>query len=126
VLALAALRLGARHADALDTDALAVAATSANAQRNGLADRVDVREGSLPAEPAERHALVIANLVAAVLVDLAPRLAAHVAPGGRLIAGGIIDARAAEVIEAMGSAGLAVITRRDADEWVTLALEHRA
>ena len=126
VLALAALRLGARHADALDTDALAVAATSANAQRNGLADRVDVREGSLPAEPAERHALVFANLVGAVLVDLAPRLAAHVAPGGRLIAGGIIDARAAEVIEAMGSAGLAVITRRDADEWVTLALEHRA
>jgi len=126
VLALAALRLGARHADALDTDALAVAATSANAERNGLADRVDVREGSLPAEPAERHALVIANLVAAVLVDLAPRLAAHLAPGGRLIAGGIIDARAAEVIEAMSSAGLAVITRRDADEWVTLALEHRA
>jgi len=126
LLALAALRLGASHADAFDTDALAVAATRANAERNGLADRVAVSEGSLPPETAEHYALILANLVAAVLVDLAPRLSAHLAPGGRLIAGGIIDGRATEVIDAMGAAGLAVATRRDADEWVTLALEQRA
>jgi ribosomal protein L11 methyltransferase len=123
VLALAALRLGALHADALDTDALAVAATRANAERNGLTDRVDVREGSLPAEAEERYELILANLVAAVLVELAPRLAAHLAPGGRVIAGGIIAARAGEVVEAMAGAGLDVATRRDADEWVTLVLE---
>jgi len=123
VLALAALRLGALHADALDTDALAVAATRANAERNGLADRVEVREGSLPGEPAERYELVLANLVAAVLVELAPRLVAHLASSGRLIAGGIIEGRAGEVIEAMRAVGLGVAARRDADEWVTLALE---
>jgi ribosomal protein L11 methyltransferase len=123
VLALAALRLGALHADALDTDALAVAATRANAERNGLTDRVDVREGSLPAEAEERYELILANLVAAVLVELAPRLAGHLAPGGRVIAGGIIAARACEVVEAMAGAGLDVATRRDADEWVTLVLE---
>lgn len=125
VLALAALRLGSRQADALDTDPLAVTATRANAERNGLADRVDVSEGSLPVEPAERYELVAANLVAAVLVDLAPRLAGHLAPSGRLIAGGIIDQRAGEVTGAMSAAGLEVVTRRDADEWVTLALESR-
>jgi ribosomal protein L11 methyltransferase len=126
VLSLAALRLGALHADALDTDALAVAATRANAERNGLADRIEVSEGSLAEEPRERYALVLANLVAAVLVDLAPRLATHLAPGGRLIVGGIIETRAGEVVDAMRAAGLAVATRRDADEWVTLALESRA
>jgi ribosomal protein L11 methyltransferase len=123
VLALAALSLGAQRADALDTDALAVVAARANAEHNGLADRIEVGEGSLPEQPGGRYPLILANLVAAVLVDLAPRLAAHLAPRGRLVAGGIIDGRAGEVIGAMGAAGLAVATRRDADEWVTLALE---
>ena len=123
VLSLAALRLGARHATALDTDLLAVTATRANAERNGLADSVEAREGTLLLEAEERYALVLANLVAAVLVELAPRLAAHLAPGGRLVAGGVIDGRAGEVIEAMATAGLAVVERRDESEWVTLALE---
>ena len=126
ILSLAALRLGAAHATALDTDALAVAATRANAERNGLADRVEAREGTLLPEPVERFDLVLANLVAAVLVDLAPRLAAHLAPRGRLVAGGIITGRAGEVIEALGAAGLAVDERRDDGEWVTLALQARA
>ena len=123
VLSLAALRLGAVHATALDTDSLAVAATRANAERNGLAGGVEAREGTLLPKAEERYELVLANLVAAVLVDLAPRLAAHLAPGGRLVAGGIIAGRAAEVIAAMAATGAAVVERRDDGEWVTLALE---
>ncbi|HET6380893.1 MAG TPA: 50S ribosomal protein L11 methyltransferase, partial [candidate division Zixibacteria bacterium] len=72
ILALVALRLGADHADCLDTDASAVQATAANAAANGLADRVSVRHGSLPDAPVgEPYPLVLANLVAAVLVRLA-------------------------------------------------------
>jgi ribosomal protein L11 methyltransferase len=122
VLALAALRLGAEEAVGYDTDPLAVDAARANAERNGLGERLAVRHRSLPASADERYPLVLANLVAAVLVDLAPRLAAHVEPGGVLIAGGIIDAREDEVIEAFGAAGLAVAERRDDGEWVALRL----
>ena len=126
ILALAALRLGARRAIGLDTDPLAVEATRANADRNGLGARIEVVEGSLPVVPAERHALVLANLVAAVLVDLAPRLADHVANAGTLLASGIIEPRAGEVIDAMAGAGLAVTKRRDDGEWVSLSLAHDA
>ena len=126
VLSLAALRLGALHATALDTDLLAVAATRANAERNGLADGIVAREGTLLPEAEERYQLVLANLVAAVLVELAPRLAAHVAQGGRLVAGGIIVGRADEVIGALAAAGLAVVERRDDGEWVALAMEPSA
>jgi ribosomal protein L11 methyltransferase len=122
ILSLAALRLGASRAVGLDTDPLAVAAARANAERNGLADRLEVAEGTLAPEPAERHPLVLANLVAAVLIDLAPRLAAHVAPGGALVASGIIEPRAAEVVDALVAAGLRVIRRRDDREWVSLHL----
>jgi ribosomal protein L11 methyltransferase len=126
ILALAALRLGAEHAVALDTDPLAVASTRANAVRNGLGERVEVAAGTLPERAARRYPLVLANLVAAVLVELAPRLAAHLGPGGTLLAAGIIEGRADEVIDAMAAAGLAVGEGRDDGEWVTLRLEHAA
>jgi ribosomal protein L11 methyltransferase len=126
ILALAALRLGAAHVVACDTDAGAVASTRDNAARNGLADRIEVAQGSLSAIPAERFELVLANLVAAVLVELAPRLAAHLAPTGTLLASGIIEPRAGEVVDATAAAGLEVVTRRDDGEWVSLALRHAA
>jgi ribosomal protein L11 methyltransferase len=126
ILALAALALGAECADALDTDPLAVDATRTNAERNGVGDRVAVRQGSLSQVPDERYPLVVANLVAAVLVELAPRLAAHLAPGGTLLASGIIEPRAGEVTEALAAAGLAVDARRDDGEWVSLRLRQPA
>jgi ribosomal protein L11 methyltransferase len=125
ILALAVLRLGARHAVGLDTDALAVAASRANAARNGLGDRFEVREGTLPAKAAERYPLVIANLVAAVLVALARPLARHLAPKGTLLVSGIIEPRATEVIHAMTAADLRVADRRNDGDWVSLYLEHR-
>lgn len=126
VLALAALRLGADRAVGIDTDPLAVEATRANAERNDLAGRIDARLGTLPEEVDDRYELVLANLVAAVLVDLAPRLAAHLAPSGSLLASGIIEPRAADVIAAMAEAGLRQVDRRDDGEWVSLRLQHAA
>ncbi len=125
ILALAALRLGAERAVCYDTDLLAVAATLANAEANDLADRVTAHEGSLPAAPArEPYPLVLANLVAAVLIDLASPLAAHTAPDGTLLASGIIEGRADEVLAALTGAGFALEGRLDDGEWVSLQLRH--
>jgi ribosomal protein L11 methyltransferase len=125
ILALAALRLGAERAVCYDTDPLAVEATVANARANDLADRVTAREGSLPAEPtAQQYPLVLANLVAAVLVDLAGALAAHTAAAGTLLASGIIEGRAEEVLAALTAAGFALEGRLDDGEWVSLHLRH--
>jgi len=126
ILALAALRLGAERAVCYDTDPLAVEATLANAAANGLADRVIVNLGSLPAEPGDAYLLVLANLVAAVLIDLAVPLAAHTAPGGTLLASGIIETRADEVLAALGAAGLALENRLDDGEWVSLRLQRES
>jgi ribosomal protein L11 methyltransferase len=126
ILALAALRLGAGRAVGIDTDPLAVVASRDNAERNSLADRFTAREGTLPAAAEERYPLVLANLVAAVLVELAGPLAAHLAPGGTLLASGIIEPRASAVEDAMGAAGLDVGERRLDGEWVSLRLERPA
>lgn len=127
ILALAALRLGAGRADACDTDPLAVEATRANAVANGLAERVTAWQGTLPAAPAaEPYQLVLANLVAAVLVALAARLVAHTAPGGTVLASGIIEGRAAEVRDAFTAAGLSIAAERHDGEWVSLRAERVA
>ncbi len=123
ILALAALRLGAQRADCLDTDPVAVKSTLANAAANGLADQLVATAGTLPSHPAgEPYPLVLANLVAAVLIELAEPLAAHVAAGGTLLASGIIEGRADEVLAAFASVGFVVEERLDDGEWVSLRL----
>jgi ribosomal protein L11 methyltransferase len=123
ILALAALRLGAERTVGYDTDPLAVEATLANADVNGLADRVTAHLGSLPSKPqGEPYSLVLANLVAAVLIDLAEPLAAHTAPGGTMLASGIIETRADDVLATLTAAGFVLAQRLDDGEWVSLRL----
>jgi ribosomal protein L11 methyltransferase len=122
ILAIAALALGAGSAVGVDTDELAVDAARANAGRNGFGERFRAIHGSIVEVPGDRYPLVLANLVAAILLREAASLAARLAPEGVLIASGIIEPRAIEVIEAMRAAGLAVDARRDDGEWVSLRL----
>lgn len=125
ILSLAALRLGARQAVGYDTDPLAVEASTANAQANDLGDRFEARQGTLPGAAEEPFPLVVANLVAGVLIELGSRLAAHAAPGGTLIASGIIEDRSDEVESALGRAGFDVTDWITEGDWVTIRFTMR-
>ena len=119
ILSLAAVLLGADLAVGVDTDPIAVEATRANAARNEIGGRVTAREGSLPSdEPA--FGVVLANLIAGVLVPLAPMLRAELADGGALLASGIFVDREAEVAAAFEAAGLHVTARDAEGDWVAL------
>lgn len=115
VLALAAARLGASAVQAVDTDRQALLATAANADDNGLAACVRVQETNAAAAAD----VVLANILAGPLMELAPTLTDLVRPGGRLILSGIL----ADQAEAVQSAYAPVI-RIDAgaarDGWVRL------
>jgi len=119
ILAIAALRLGAATALGIDTDPIAIEATTANARRNRLVRRLRARLGSLPSgEPA--FDVVLANLIAGLLVPLAPALHGEVRPGGSLLASGIFVDREAEVRGAFEAAGLRVADRLSEGDWVAL------
>jgi ribosomal protein L11 methyltransferase len=124
ILGIAALLLGAQHVVALDTDPVAVETSGANAAVNGVADRLEARKGTMAAAErgAERYDLVLANLVATLLIDLAARLSTLLAPGGTLIASGIIEPRGGEVVAALESAGLVLVERLDDGEWLSLRM----
>lgn len=119
ILSVAAGRLGASKVVALDTDPIAVESTRANAALNGLSSVIDARRGTVPVgdEPFD---IVPANLIASLLVDLAPALRQSVVVGGRVLASGIFVDREAEVVEAFAGVGLRVIGRSIETDWVAL------
>ena len=101
ILAIAAVRLGAERALALDTDPQAVKAARQNAAANGVAAVVDVREGTLPgAAPAEPIDLIVANISGLTIERLAPAFARALAPGGFLVASGFLE----DAIDGLGRA----------------------
>jgi ribosomal protein L11 methyltransferase len=119
ILAIAAGKLGARELLGVDPDPIAVEATAANARLNGLSRRIAVRRGSVPTgEPPYR--LVLANLIASLLIQLASSLAAEMAPGAHLLASGIFHDREAAVRAAFEAAGLTLARRWAEDDWVAL------
>jgi ribosomal protein L11 methyltransferase len=122
ILGIAALALGAERVDALDTDPIAVQATLDNAGRNGVRDSLAAAVGTLDDRTHDPYPLVLANLVAAVLVDLAPRLASATAPRGTLLVSGIIAERGAEVVAALEATGFATEERLDDREWLSLRM----
>lgn len=84
---------------ALDIDPQALTATRDNAQRNQVAERVDVLAEDVVPAPASAD-LVIANILAPVLVELAPRLVGALRPGGALLLSGLLQSQVAEVVAA--------------------------
>jgi ribosomal protein L11 methyltransferase len=119
ILAIAAARLGAASVLGVDTDPIAIEATMSNARRNRLAGRVVARHGSLPSDEAPFD-VVLANLIAGVLVPLAPLLRDELRPGGTLLASGIFIDREAEVRTAFDAVGLDIAGRSTEGDWIAL------
>ena len=98
VLAVAALRLGCSRAAACDIDPQAITATRANADKNGVADSLFATID--PARLDAEYDLVVANILAGPLIDLAPTLAGYLGNGSLLALSGILSQQADDVMAA--------------------------
>jgi ribosomal protein L11 methyltransferase len=161
VLAIAAARLGADSVLALDADPVAALVAQENVARNGVADLVIVQHGSLPGGMLQgkvpghftaggpvslldsgHYDLVLVNILAPVIVAMAPALAARLAaptsgqiqgagtpaPSGsmaKLIVAGLIESQVAEVVDAFRAQGLQAIERAQEEDWVCLVASRR-
>ncbi|WP_249976588.1 50S ribosomal protein L11 methyltransferase [Vreelandella olivaria] len=120
ILAIAALKLGARHADATDIDPQALLASRDNAKRNHIADQ------QLSLYYPEQlvggpYPIVTANILAGPLVELAPVIASHVAPGGSIALSGILANQANDVQEAYQAQGITMDEPAIREGWVRLS-----
>lgn len=128
ILSIAALRLGASQALAVDIDDKCLDVAYENAALNGIGrDRYTVRAGDILSDRAlaaqlacQRYHLVLANIVADVIIPLSAQVPALLAEDGVFLCSGIIDTRADEVQAALEKNGLRVIRRREKTGWVAL------
>lgn len=118
ILAIAALKLGAARAWAIDNDPQALIATRENAERNGVAERLTVLSDRDPAPPPAD--LLLANILLNPLLRLRPQLTSAVRIGGQAVFSGMLADQAADFRHAYGSdfPDLVTVQRED---WVRIA-----
>ncbi len=112
ILAIAAVKLGAAHAYAVDTDPHARTASRYNAERNGVSERITVTTcADAPEEPAD---VVIANILANVILSLHDTLCSLVRPRGRLLLAGILDSQRERITRGFAAEFEFELRRREA------------
>ena len=124
VLSIAAAKLGAAHAFAIELDPDAIGNAEENVARNGVADRVTVLEGDaevlLPLVAPVN--VVVANILSSVLLALLPTISLSLAPGGRAILSGILREERRELLDAL-HAGDWRVDREDVEDiWWSVAV----
>ena len=124
ILSIAALRLGARSAFACDIDEKCIDVAYENAALNGIGrDRLTVRQGDATKEGPLRTAIgtgydvVVANIVADVIISLAPQVRHFLTEDGWFLTSGIIDDRADEVAAALTAAGWNIVETCTSEGW---------
>ena len=123
ILAVAAAKLGAGEVIAMDYDPVAVSVAEENIRQNNAhnvvaceSDLLSACEGAAPAE------LITANIIADVIIRLFAQLDRHLAPGGTLLASGIIDDRIADVEHAAAEHGFTVLDMTCEKEWAAMII----
>jgi len=124
ILAIAAVKLGAQQTVCLDVDGDAVESARRNAATADAADSLVIEQGTLPhaLAPAGAFGVVLANISATVLIQLAAPLLACLAPDGVVIGSGMMTDRSQEVVDAFSAAGGKVSETVNAGDWVTLVV----
>ena len=124
ILSIAALLLGAGHAFACDIDEKCVDVAYENAALNGIGkDKYTVRWGDvlsdkqLQKEMGGQYDIIVANIVADVIIGLAPQVRPFLKEGGLFLTSGIIDDRADEVAEKLKAAGWQIVEQRQSEGW---------
>ena len=128
ILSIAALKLGAGHAVGTDLDPCTVSAVAENKESNDIADDSfslilgNIIDDAKVQESVglEKYDIITANILAGVLIPLAPQAKKHLKDGGVFITSGILDVKENEVREAFEKEGFKIIEITRQGEWVSI------
>ena len=122
ILSILAAKLGASEVLGLEIDSTAAAVAASNVEMNGVQDTVKIQEATLPYPhaPLGNYDLLVANVSAKVITDLAEHIVDVVRSGGRLIFSGILDRQRAGVVERMGELGVTFDNGSTDEDWEAL------
>ena len=125
ILSIAALRLGAKSAVGMDIDPKAEDIARENAAYNGfsapefraLTGNVTEDRALMETLAADRYDVVLVNIVADVIIGLAPVLPNFLSEESTLICSGILDVRLNDVVSALETNGIAVTAVKEKEDW---------
>lgn len=122
ILSILAAKLGASEVLGLEIDSTAAAVAASNVEMNGVQDTVKIQEATLPYPhaPLGNYDLLVANVSAKVITDLAEHIVDVVRSGGRSIFSGILDRQRAGVVERMGELGVTFDNGSTDEDWEAL------
>lgn len=120
ILAIAALKLGAKRALAVDIDDKCIDASHENASLNNIEDKMDIKKGNLLDVVKGRANLIVSNIIAEIIVDEIKNLKNHMDKGGIFITSGIIKERRQMVIDALEENGFEIIDELEKNNWVAI------
>lgn len=123
ILAIALVKLGAKKVWAIDNDPVAIAVAKENLRINGAGEKVHLSTTAL-SRLKHKFPLVVGNLTAETIVELAGAMEPRVAAGGYLILSGILHDKAVAVLRCFAPC-FQVVRRKRAREWETLLLRRR-
>lgn len=123
ILAIAALKLGARQALCVDPDPVAVETCRLNCELNGVSHNVEHLCGTIDRVASSGFDLVLANIFGDILLALASELLARASRRARLLLSGILHEDNFEVRRRFGKLGCGVVINRMLEEFTTLLLE---
>jgi ribosomal protein L11 methyltransferase len=129
ILSIAAVKVGASHALAVDIDNASVRSTRENAEANGVSDSIETGLGSVDEVrngqfTLRRSPVVLANILAPVIIRLFDAgLAELLSAPGTMVLSGILVEQAPAVVDAAEAKGLRFIEQIQQGDWVAIALE---
>ena len=123
ILAITALKLGAKNAFGVDIDPVAVKIAGENAELNAVEENCKFLCGDLVDQVNGKFDVICANIVADVIIRLSETVQLFMHENTKLIVSGIIDTRADEVMEALVASGLTVLKRLEENGWCSMLLK---
>lgn len=123
ILAIIAVKLGAKNVDAFDIDEVAVKVTKENCRINNVADSVNAYRAELKDVEVKKYDVVVANIIANVIIDIAGIVPDYLKKDGYFLTSGIIKERKDEVIERCTGLGFVCEKIIELGEWVAIAFK---
>lgn len=123
ILGISAIKLGAKYAYLTDIDYVAVESAKHNSEINGVAEKVTVAHSNLLDDADIKGDIMLANITAEILCNLAPSIPKNLKAGGTLILSGIIESRIETVKTAFLAQGLKLDETSKEGEWFALSFK---
>lgn len=124
ILAIAAIKLGAKHVDAIELDTTAIPVAETNFVNNRVSEKITIHEGDGLKTVKEKYDLIVANILTKAILPMITYCPERLHPSGRIIFSGILESELTEVQETLTENGLECVdvTREAEDEimWVAV------